>query len=79
MKCVHCRRNKQSNSGRGLCRGCWNNPAIRNRYRTKITTSPKYANETLEELEALIQEQYKTLPEWWELETRRQRELEESR
>jgi hypothetical protein len=32
-KCLHCRRNKPGHGNRGLCRGCWNDPRVRNRYR----------------------------------------------
>lgn len=34
-ECAHCGRPVRSNVGRGLCRGCWDNPKIRVKYRVR--------------------------------------------
>jgi hypothetical protein len=66
-KCLHCRRNKPGHGNRGLCRGCWNDPRVRNRYREIRATGPT-GEPTEAEVEAMVAEQRNRLPAWWDKE-----------
>ncbi len=61
-KCENCGKNVASRP-RGLCSACYFNPKVRDQHRT---TSGKYEEPTMTELEATIAEQMKCLPAWWE-------------
>lgn len=77
MLCVHCSIHVQCNSGRGLCRSCWDDRAIRELYPPRRDTRPKKNRlpDTMEELDALVEQQYQNLPDWWDREQRRFLEL----
>ncbi len=79
MLCRHCHHRKSSNSGRGLCRHCWDRPGIRNRFRPIRPTGPT-GEPTAAEIDAMIAERMKpeNLPAWWAIECRRVEELERS-
>ena len=76
-QCLHCRWRKAC-SGRGLCRACFNDRTVRYLYRAIRETRPDRRADpthdmTMAELDALIAEQRKCLPDWWEEESRRMR------
>lgn len=71
--CRHCRRRK-ANRARGLCWTCDQTPAVRALYPVTSKYDPlrnkleRHVEPTAEEIDALVAEQMKNLPEWWEQE-----------
>lgn len=68
MICRHCNRKKASRP-RGLCWSCYYTPGVRERYPSQSVYG-KWADGGLHdpteaELEAVIVEQMKHLPAWW--------------
>lgn len=63
MLCRHCQIRKSSRP-RGLCRSCYENPAIRGQYSSLSKCAPR-GEPTEAELEQMIAEQRRCLPEWW--------------
>lgn len=62
--CKHCRRVKAAQA-RGLCRVCWERH--RDLYPRLRETAPKSGPaETEADVEALVEEQRRRLPDWWE-------------
>ena len=70
MLCRHCQTNAAIRTKRGLCTRCYFTPAVRSLYPARVVRP--FAHEpTMDELEALIAEQRKCLPAWWDSETER--------
>lgn len=70
MLCPHCQRNTAARNRRGLCARCYSAPAVRSLYPARVVR-PFDHEPTMAELEALIAEQRKCLPPWWDQETER--------
>jgi hypothetical protein len=60
--CQHCGEFCKVRS-RGLCAGCYHKHDVRAKYKRDPLRCEK--EETMEDLEALIAEQMKCLPKWW--------------
>ncbi len=71
MPCLHCKADRRLRS-RGLCYTCYEHPEIRAQYPTLCRHWLKHHDETMEEVEALIAEQRRCLPKWWDRETVRE-------
>lgn len=84
MKCQHCPRllSNRVGRGRGLCTRCYEDRAVRDLYPRRKSgpkdcdTPPVDDEPTEAELDALIAEQLKRLPVWWDEDCRAQREAE---
>jgi len=66
--CKHCRKPPEAHHmKRGLCQACYMRPWIRNRYPSldKARGERQESRITMEELDAIIAEQMKCLPSWW--------------
>jgi hypothetical protein len=63
LTCNHCGKPCVVYRGRGLCWTCYGNPGIRESY-GKSKYAPGH-EPTMEELDAIIAEQMKCLPNWW--------------
>ena len=68
MTCRHCGQGGYMRP-RGLCHRCYSQPAIREQYPTNRGYHAA-GDQTMEELEAIIAEQSRQLPDWWDRETR---------
>ncbi len=66
MDCINCHVRKSFYGGRGLCRFCYDQPSVRRLY-PKLER-PALAGETAADLDALIAQQMKCLPAWWNAE-----------
>lgn len=77
--CLHCHQTKDL-AGRGLCHSCYGKKGVRCEYPPlNGRGGGNYAHRTEpteEELEAMIAEQMKNLPPWWEKERRAQAEAD---
>lgn len=75
--CRHCQKGKGNLSRRWLCRRCWKNPEIKDLYKPAESFRSEFGDHdpTMEELEAMISEQMKCLPAWWDDDVQKQRNL----
>ena len=65
IKCRHCRKDALSIVARGLCWRCYNKKEIRSLYPKEFKYVPPEPEPTKEEVERLVAEQMKCLPDWW--------------
>lgn len=68
--CRHCRQRPGTKS-RGLCWRCYADGSILGKYPRANDDAERH--ETAEEIEALVEEQMKRLPKWWDSEARKAR------
>ena len=64
VKCIHCKTRTAQPKNRGLCGACYKDKDVRALY----PPSPLWiqgGNETETELQVMIAEQKRHLPEWW--------------
>jgi hypothetical protein len=74
MPCRHCGYEK-ANRPRGLCWVCHKDLDIRKQYPSSSKYSPVKDDEpTQEEVDATVAEQMECLPDWWDYETRMNRD-----
>lgn len=74
--CRHCGRRTGFPNRRGLCRSCHADPAAKALYPRRwagLAWGVPWHEPTEAELEALIEQQMRCLPDWWEEETERMR------
>ena len=76
MTCLHCGERKWIKGHRGLCRKCYDLPAVRALYPSRLNTRRTDGDLTEEELNALIARQLANLPPWWDAEAARAKEWE---
>lgn len=68
-KCQHCKKEVRIFRGRKLCYYCHKKPEIREKYpkeRAGGVYCPSYREPTEEELNAMIEDGMRNLPDWWE-------------
>lgn len=67
--CRHCKVRNGIKYKLGLCVGCYGTRRIRDLYVSfRVTERPEADEPTLEELDAIIAERMKDLPDWWRTE-----------
>ena len=74
MICRHCSEPKTL-FARRLCVRCYRTPGVKELY---SSASADYHEPTEEELDAMIAEQMRNLPDWWDRESRALRDAQES-
>ncbi len=72
MKCIHCKtRDCNPMSRYSLCAECFGDPAVLASYCPVKPKQERYREPTEAELDAMIAEQMRNLPDWWPEEERR--------